>query len=127
MIDGESRRQHYGEPATSPRQRNRALKEQLIEVGMSIPLPRVHAGASSECRQRGRIVVPAPFAAEHFPRRVSNHRVEPSDARGLPVHVMKYFRELQRPVEEELTLRDRRRSLQKRSGDVGGQDRRSAQ
>ena len=40
MVVGEARRQDEAEPAAAANQRERALEEQLIEVGMAVPWSR---------------------------------------------------------------------------------------
>ena len=114
VIGGEPRRQDETESAAVARQRDRPLDEQLIPVGVTVRLRRVDAGVPREADDR-RHVEPrartvggrALVGANHVPRRVADHRIEPGVRQARTVAIEKHLWKLELPVKEPPRVADR--------------------
>ena len=118
VIEGKAGGQHHGDAAAGADQGERAFKEQLVKVRVPVALPCIDTRFPRERRQRAGIIGPASFAAQHLPRRVPDDCVEPGLYRRSAGGVVKDLRKLERPVEEQLALGDRRCLFEKRRGYV---------
>ena len=104
-VADESRRQHQTDAAAGSNELKGALDEELIEIGVRGALDTVDAGLANEVSETTGVHFPtgssrlvAAVAADHVPRRVADHRVEPRSRPGLAALVEEHFRERQRPV-----------------------------
>src|SRR6185436_1036673 len=116
-------RHHHGHPPTGPCQSERSFDKQLIEICVSVTLPSLCARLAGKRRECG--LTECTRSAKHFPGWVSDDRIKPARVLWADC-VMKDLGELQLPVEEPLSARDRLHVIQERPGDVARKNARTA-
>ena len=104
-------------------QRDRALAEQLVTVGVSVGLRRINARVAREPQHPTGIIIARRVAAgaNHVPWRVAQHGVESAVGQARTVSGEEHFGALELPMEEPVSLGDLLRGAQILAGQLRGE------
>ena len=125
VIGRQTRRQDQTDAPSATRQRQRALREELIQVRMAGAVERVDTAAASEsCQPRTGVGARVPragrpqVAAQHFPGRVADNGIESRVRFPVARRLVKHLGEFELPVKEAVMRGCFYRGLEDRLGDV---------
>ena len=119
VVGREAGRQHETDAAARPSQRDRALAEQLVAVGMSVGLRRVDAGVAREPQDAAGIVACRRWLSARIMSHggLPEHGVESAIGQACAVGVEEHLGTLELPMKEPMCRGDFFRGAQILAGD----------
>ena len=100
MIGRQARGDDKSQSSVRLDERQRALDEELIQVGVSGGLQGIDAGPPRKSREICTRRSAAAVRAQHLPRRIAQHRVETRTRERCPRFVVERLWKFERPVKE---------------------------